>query len=690
MNAEANPTSDLPPSLQGSYGAASQPPISAPPRWLSEGQLRWAYLGWEPLMMIRRTGGSLEHAANAHWTEDWFRRIRSESYIEKLRDAGFNCVTTHFHKGFGMEAEAEEMEVTRRVIELCHKHGIRVFTYIQSISIMPETILDEIPDAESWLQLDENGRHRAYDTSYWRVFPCPSHEDYRAYVLRVAERAVNWAGTDGLHLDNTNFFACQCDACCRNFREYLKVRHPAPDQTRFGIPRLDRVRIPTQGEFRDPVYQEAIRYRCETLIDFVYQIRGHARALNPEVAVSANFGAPCPYNWVNVLGVDYAKANRSVDIAIAENGNFPRIDEGVPVTQLFAYKAAHATGSTVMASHWNLRKGDVVICDPPERVDSVKLDLAESAAFCRGCVSATWATRPTDLGRSTVMERDDILAAVRLFNRFFQEHESLYVGSVSLANVATYRNFPSSAFAFDETTACVSGYEQAFVQNQVPFEVVFGDDLDDLERYDVLVLANVLCMSEEEMEHIRAFVRAGKGLVATGRTSLFDEHYRQRKDYGLADLFGIHYEPCRPSPGVQRNGRVLFVPETLEKVEFNKMNYETRAFLPPRHAELVDFVREVSPSSIPVEVQATPFVAVEICRLPAGIAVHLVNYDNRNPVKDVEVVVSDRFPGGSDAELLSVDGGGQSTVLPVATDEAGRRAVRVPDLETYSVVVFPG
>ena len=150
------------------------------PMWLEQEQLRWAWLAWEPLMMFRRVGMQFEDIeANAHWSEDWFRRLHGEEYIRKLAEAGFNCVTTHFHKGFGMVAEAEEMEMTRRLIKLCHRYGIRVLTYVQSMSLMYETFFAEAPEAKSWLQRDKDGRVPTYGDQYWRVFPCFSHDGYR-------------------------------------------------------------------------------------------------------------------------------------------------------------------------------------------------------------------------------------------------------------------------------------------------------------------------------------------------------------------------------------------------------------------------------------------------------------------------------------------------------------------------------
>jgi hypothetical protein len=49
-------------------------------------------------------------------------------------------VTTHFFKGFGLESESEEIAKTEQVITNCHRHGIKVYTYLQYANIMPDTI----------------------------------------------------------------------------------------------------------------------------------------------------------------------------------------------------------------------------------------------------------------------------------------------------------------------------------------------------------------------------------------------------------------------------------------------------------------------------------------------------------------------------------------------------------------------
>jgi hypothetical protein len=70
----------------------------------------------------------------------------------------------------------------------------------------------------------------------------------------------------------------------------------------------------------------------------------------------------------------------------------------------------------------------------------------------------------------------------------------------------------------------------------------------DLKGVRVLVLPNVACLSERAAEVIRRFVRQGGGLVASFETSLYDENFARRED------FGHHVAPPLESGGRDRTG----------------------------------------------------------------------------------------------------------------------------------------
>ena len=74
--------------------------------------------------------------------------------VNRLSKMGINCLTTHYFKGFGLNAEAAEMERVRKFIDCCHRYGILVFTYIQFDSPdnkeLNKTILQVKFDSKVW------------------------------------------------------------------------------------------------------------------------------------------------------------------------------------------------------------------------------------------------------------------------------------------------------------------------------------------------------------------------------------------------------------------------------------------------------------------------------------------------------------------------------------------------------------
>jgi hypothetical protein len=84
---------------------------------------------------------------------------------------------------------------------------------------------------------------------------------------------------------------------------------------------------------------------------------------------------------------------------------------------------------------------------------------------------------------------------------------------------------------------------QALVEARVPFEMVHDGLLDPerLARFRLLVLPNIAVLSDSQCGQLADFVRKGGGLVATHETSLYDESGERRKDFGLADIFGVSF-----------------------------------------------------------------------------------------------------------------------------------------------------
>jgi Beta-galactosidase trimerisation domain len=87
------------------------------------------------------------------------------------------------------------------------------------------------------------------------------------------------------------------------------------------------------------------------------------------------------------------------------------------------------------------------------------------------------------------------------------------------------------------------GWYQALVESRIPFEMVHDRllDADRLARYKTIILPNIAALCDAQCEQLRAFVAGGGSLIATYETSLYDEQGARRKNFGLADVFGVDW-----------------------------------------------------------------------------------------------------------------------------------------------------
>ena len=100
----------------------------------------------------------------------------------------------------------------------------------------------------------------------------------------------------------------------------------------------------------------------------------------------------------------------------------------------------------------------------------------------------------------------------------------------------------------------------ALIEARIPFDMV-NDRLltaDKLKDYKLLILPNIAALSNNQCQQLKKFVHAGGSIVTTFETSLYDENGSQRKDFGLADLFGVSFSGFVEGP--MKNSYLKFNP----------------------------------------------------------------------------------------------------------------------------------
>jgi hypothetical protein len=97
------------------------------------------------------------------------------------------------------------------------------------------------------------------------------------------------------------------------------------------------------------------------------------------------------------------------------------------------------------------------------------------------------------------------------------------------------------------------GMHQAMLEARIPTEVVHEDLLEParLDRFAVILLPDVTCLSDEQCDRLRTYVARGGALVATFETSLCDQDGVRRQRFGLADVFGV--DAAGPAIGPMQN-----------------------------------------------------------------------------------------------------------------------------------------
>ena len=180
--------------------------------------------------------------------------------------------------------------------------------------------------------------------------------------------------------------------------------------------------------------------------------------------------------------------------------------------------------------------------------------MAEAMAFNRNCLG--------DVGSplSALELPDDALRYIR----FYRDNNRHYAATQPVADVALLRSFPSMAYNSLGPHLETTLMEQLLIQHKIPFDLIFDQHWIDLSKYRAVILADQESLSDRAVEQLREYVRGGGGLVATGRTSLYNDWRRRRNDYGLADVLGIRLAPgvrCRRrNRGAFGKGRTAYVP----------------------------------------------------------------------------------------------------------------------------------
>ena len=648
------------------------------PAWISEEPC--VYIGnWDVMAIFRRRVGG-----NPVWQEEDYVKEHTPEAVQKLKEMGVTMAIIHFYKGFGLQAEAEQLEDSKKLAAMCHENGIKVGVYIGS-TVGYETFLLEKPEAEEWFVPDFMGtpvRYGGTQTFRKRVyFMHPGFIEYMKQVLRIAIVDMK---VDLIHFDNTSMRAQPPiffhPLAIENFRTYLKNKYtPEMLDKRFGFSDVSYVEPPKYNRpmstIDDPLFQEWTDFRCQQLADFYGIMENYIRGLNPECAVENNPHSGMSGN--NIFwdqGVDYPRLLSHTDLVWTEEGNDAGVSDNILISKIRSYKTATILKNKIFTY-----------------TSRSPLAMAESMVFNRQCLG--------DVGGALagyILREEQ-----RNYIKFYHANFEYYRDMDNIADVAVLHSYATMAYNNDEPYQSTFLYEQALIQAKIPFDIIFDANLKDLSKYKVLVLADQECLSVDQLDLIKNFVKQGGGLVATGNTSLFTEWRQRKRTFGLQDIFppdlqplsgnieGVKTMPVSNSVG---NGHVVYIPMVIPSVmKPAAVAFLSRYWVLPKNAkELVESVRKAAGDNLTLDVKAPAYVVAEMTKSndQSQVMIHLLNYnvENERSIKNIEVNL--KVPEGKQVKeiiLLSPDKESSQTLKFTAKD--GSVVFNVPELKVYNMIV---
>jgi hypothetical protein len=649
---------------------------------------------WEPLTFIRRRGG--QSLADI---ENW-KRERTAAVARQLHDAGVNLVVTNLHKGFGLKAEAEDIAATRAFVGFAHQQGIRVGGYIGA-TMMFETFFAEEPQARDWVAVDENGKPMYYNPAQpFRYVACRNNPGYDEFVRKVLRLGINDLKLDLIHFDQMETWpepqVCRCRYCRELFTQYLERRYTREQAVeRYGFDNLATLAPPPFAPFLaahipelvNPLMQDWVLFRSWNTAQRYAAYDAYIGSLKPEVALEGNPNVDLALNKGFHSSVDFGQLLEHGDIVWSEEPQAASwTADGRLISKIRSFKVVRIMGKSLFV-YTGGRYGAQSSDSPPE------LRIAEAMAYNDMNIGMVGDVTPDGVS---------LTPAARRYIDFFRSHRSLLAGTVPMADAAVLRNFPSIEFNPAAANVSTVLFEQSLIQGKVPFDIIFDRHLADLGKYKVLVLADQDALSDARIQQVRSFVEQGGGLVATGSSSLLTDWRLRRHKFALADLFGRDLPPesSEPATPIRRNygkGRVVYIPRVEPSVPPPpaQINYRFgNAYwkLPSNHADLLAAIDWASGGRRSARVAAPLSVTLELTRQPAtgAMLLHLVNFDFRHPVENVEVSLA--LPPGTPAPSVAVESPdtGKPQTLQVSLRD-GILSFRVPRLAVYDLVVIrPG
>jgi hypothetical protein len=457
----------------------------------------------------------------ADWNAQFMARFDPAEYAALMARGGAQSAVLYAHSHAGScyyptrvghrHRGLKGRDIFGETVAELHRRGIHVVAYI---SLVYDTVTSDAH--QDWRIRLADGRDAGAGTRYGTC--CPN-SPYREHVRSLIAELCGTYAVEGLRCDMTFWPAvCYCPHCRERYGREVG-----------GAP-------PTVVNWEDPGWVRFQRKREAWLTEFAALATAAARRARPGITVEHQ-ASTFLYSWI--IGQTHALVDQN---DFLQGDFYGGILQGSFVRKLLYNLTPSRPYGFETTS--NLGLNDHTTLKPPEL-----LELKACSALANGGAFVFIdAVDPVGTLNPRVYER---MGGVFAKTRAYEPH----LGGDLCQDVAVYWSLDSRFNPADngKDVAAASanlwtlalphldaamGVARACLHAHIPYGVITRRNLADLRRHRVLVLPDVLMMDREEVDAVRAFVRRGGTLYASGSTSLLASDGTRQPDFMLADVFG--------------------------------------------------------------------------------------------------------------------------------------------------------
>ncbi len=349
---------------------------------------------------------------------------------------------------------------------------------------------------------------------------CPNNSEYRQFVRDQLNELAGGYRMDGLFIDMTFWpRICVCEHC----------RSKYESESGKAIPQTIDWFSPDWCQFQSA--------RERWIIEFADEINRTAKsAADGELSVYHNF-ATAAFNWTLGLSLEAASAN-----------DFLGADfYGDQLEQLVVSKLMNNLSANRPMEFMTSRCITLNDHEANKSPDLIRMQALGSTLFS-GAMLFIDAINPDGTANAGTYEMiREVYDEMSQYEPFLGgeavEDVAIYYSSDSKVDFAENGSPMSEARLWGSDyphKRAVRGASQALQQAHIPFGIITRKQLDELDRYKVVILPNVLRMDEREVAAFRGYVERGGRLYGSRFTSLTETVGRRHNDCMLADVFGCH------------------------------------------------------------------------------------------------------------------------------------------------------